>query len=162
MKWRDAVYEERLISKLNAGIFFIMGIFFLYLSAYSFQKYTLTVTLAIGAVLVIIIFFGINFSVMRVIIHQEYLEVSFGIFRKFFVWKSIESCRIDDRHGMKYGGWGIRFARINGMPVMAYIIENAPRVVIVLKDHRYREFVFSTRNPDRVIKLIMRRIEPGK
>jgi hypothetical protein len=152
-------YEERIISKINAVIFFVIAVVFAYLAMYSFSNLSLLSMTLIIIFLVIIVFIGINFSVMIIKIGAKYMVVSFGIFKKFFAWESIESCREDDRHAMKYGGWGVRFARIEGMPVMAYIVENTPRVVLVLKDHKYKEFVFSTKNPQDVLNIIRQKIE---
>ncbi len=159
MTAESIVYEEKLVSKLNAVMFIIIGAFFLYLMYYSFTQHLLGSIILTLVVLAIIGFIGANFYVMSIRILPDYLIVSFGIFKKIFEWKYIEDCREDDRHGMRYGGWGIRYARINGMPVVAYIVENKPRVVITLRDSRYREFVFSTSNPERVMTLLRRKIE---
>ena len=71
-----------------------------------------------------------------------------------FPWENIEDVYVDETPAIKYGGAGIRTARIKGEWVLVYNVIGGPRVVLKLRVGKYKKFVFSTKNPEEVINVI--------
>jgi hypothetical protein len=94
-------------------------------------------------------------------ISPESIAVGYGRITRQIPWENVESCYLDETSAIYYGGFGIRFARIRGKWRMVYNIIGTPRVVLSLKAGRFREFVFSTKNPEEVLRIINDRIGAG-
>jgi hypothetical protein len=84
--------------------------------------------------------------------------VGYGIFKRTTFWENIERCYLDEVSSIRYGGWGIRIGRVKGRWRLVYNVIRGPRVVLSLKKGWFREFVFSTKNPEEVMKIVGQRI----
>ncbi len=154
------VHEEKLVSKAGILLLLIISVIIIWvlLSLY------LSGSLSPGAEGILIFTFGtlvfsmLNFTVLRVILTTEYLELRFGLFKKVIPYGEMEECWLDTTPASKYGGIGIRIVKINGTRRKAYIVEGSPRVAIRVKDQKYPIFVFSTRNPENVINILNQKI----
>lgn len=107
--------------------------------------------------LVIFLFFlalGVNFARLRIRVTPESITVGYGIIKHRVSWQYIADCYLDKASAIIYGGWGIRVGRVGGKWRLVYNILGGPRVVLSLKTGIFREFVFSTRNPEGVIQAI--------
>ena len=101
----------------------------------------------------------ITFSRLNITITSRAVTVGYGWFRRTIPWDNIERCYVDETSSIRYGGWGIRIGRVKGTWRLVYNVIGGPRVVIALKRGIFREFVFSTSNPEEVMAVILQRIE---
>jgi hypothetical protein len=152
------IYEEKIYSKWNI---LIMSIVVLVLSA------ALAWQLAVGPLgarpasnwffVGMVLFFlaiGINFATLTIRVDTRGITVGYGVIRHHIPWGDISGCRPDEASAVRYGGWGIRLGWVNGKKRLVYNILGSPRVVVEKRDRSSTEFVFSTRNPEGVIKAI--------
>lgn len=100
----------------------------------------------------------ITFSRLSIIITSRAVTVGYGIFRRTISWDNIERCSVDEASTIRYGGWGIRIGHVQGKWRLVYNVIGGPRVVLTLKRGMFREFVFSTSNPEAVMAVIRQRI----
>ena len=56
----------------------------------------------------------------------------------------------DEKSSLKYGGWGVRIRKYKEGWVLAYTTIGYKRVVLELKEHKYKRFIFSTAHPAEV------------
>jgi len=101
---------------------------------------------------------AITFSTLVIKLTPHSVVVGFGIIKRTIPWELIERCYVDEVTSLRYGGWGIRIGRVRGKWRLVYNIIGAPRVVLALKRGGFDEFVFSTKHPDEVMRLIRQRI----
>jgi hypothetical protein len=101
---------------------------------------------------------AITFSTLRITLSPRSIVVGFGIIKRTIPWELIERCYVDEVTSLRYGGWGIRIGWVRGKWRLVYNIIGAPRVVLTLKRGRFKEFVFSTRHPDEVVRIVRQRI----
>jgi hypothetical protein len=107
-----------------------------------------------------LLFLGItiNFSRLSIKMTSRSAIVGYGICKRTIPWEDIERCYVDEASSIRYGGWGIRIGRVEGKWRLVYNVIGAPRVVLSLKSGWFREFVFSTKNPEAVMTIIRQRI----
>jgi hypothetical protein len=107
-----------------------------------------------------LLFLGItiNFSRLSIKMTSRSAIVGYGICKRTIPWEDIERCYVDEASSIRYGGWGIRIGRVKGKWRLVYNVIGAPRIVLSLKSGWYKEFVFSTQNPDEVMTIVRRRI----
>jgi len=88
-----------------------------------------------------------------------YISVGYGIIKHSILWENIEDCYLDNASTIRYGGWGIRIAKVKGKWRLVYNVIGGQCIVLSLKKGRFKEFVFSTGNPEQVIKLAKEQID---
>ncbi len=154
----DYIYEERLFSKLNAVLFAVIVGVLLYVLIYQLLIEPLGTDPAPNEFFVFMILLfaviGINFSTLKIAVDYKNVTVGYGMIKNTIPREDIEKCFLDQTNAILYGGWGIRIGRIKGKWRLIYNTVGDPRVVLVLKNRWYKEFVFSTRNPQEIIKLL--------
>jgi hypothetical protein len=101
---------------------------------------------------------AITFSTLVIELSPHSVVIGFGIIKRTIPWELIERCYVDEVTSLRYGGWGIRIGWVRGKWRLVFNIIGAPRVVLTLKRGRFDEFVFSTRHPDEVVRIIRQRI----
>lgn len=152
------IYEEKIFSKLNAVIFAVLVGVLLYVLIYQLLVEPLGTDPAPNEFLFFMIllfaFIGINFSTLRITIDYQNVNVGYGIIKKSIPREEIEKCYLDETKAILYGGWGIRIGRVKGKWRLIYNTVGDPRVVLVLRGGWHKEFVFSTQNPQVIIKLL--------
>jgi hypothetical protein len=100
-----------------------------------------------------------NFSKLVVKATAKSLTVSYGVFKRVIPWEDVADCYPDESSSLgAYGGYGIRIGRVNGKLRLVYNVLGGQCVVLGLKKGKFKEFVFSTNNPDDVMDLIKQRI----
>ncbi len=109
------------------------------------------------AIVLLLILFSLNFMILRIKMTQQYLLVSCGIFKHIMPWDDINDCRIDDPPVAKYTGYGIRLGKFNGKWILGYVMGD-PKVLLSLNKGRFRDFAFTTKNPQEVVGLIRKQI----
>ncbi|OPY22688.1 MAG: hypothetical protein A4E27_01738 [Methanobacterium sp. PtaU1.Bin242] len=83
----------------------------------------------------------------------------YGIFKHKIPWDNVDKVYLDKSSVANYGGWGIRFGKVEGKWRLVYNIPESDCIVMSLKEGRYQEFVFSTKNSQEVITLIKEQID---
>ena len=116
------------------------------------------VPLSILAVAALGLAITLNFSRLSIKATLEGISVGFGRMRASFKWEQIEDCYVDKASALRYGGFGIRGGRFEGKSRLVYNITNAPRLVLKVKGAKYDEFVFSTKKPDELMRVIKSQI----
>lgn len=107
-------------------------------------------------IVILVALFSANFLILRIKITQEYLSVSCGIIKNITPWDDITDCNVDPN--VKFNGYGIRYGRMNGKRVQGYVMGN-PKVMISLNKGKYDNFIFTTKNPEEICKLIKEQID---
>lgn len=162
----DNIYEEKIFSKWITGILAAVTVSFLFVLVYQI------LVEPIGArpapnwffLLMFLLFIGItiNFSTLSIRMTPHSVDVCYGIFKHTIPWRDIENCYLDEASTIRYGGWGIRIGRVKGKWRLVYNVIGGPRVVLSLKKGRFKEFVFSTNNPKKVIEIVKQKVGETK
>ena len=97
-----------------------------------------------------------SFRKLTIRLTSQSITVAFGMFRRTMLWGDIEHCSRDESSSLAYGGWGIRIARVRGKWRLVYNVAGHPSILLGLRSGRFREFVFSTDNPEQVLETIRR------
>jgi len=154
----DYLYKERYFSRANAVIFTVAFVCLLFALLYQLLIGPLGTRPASNQFLLItaLLFFAlaVNFTSLSVIVSSGGVVAAYGMLRHKIPRDNIEGCYLDETSAILYGGWGIRLGRVKGKWRLVYSVVGAPRVVLLLKKGWYREFAFSTRNPQEVINII--------
>jgi len=101
--------------------------------------------------------FLLAFRSLKISIYSDELVASFGFIKHSVPLSNITDINDDTSSGLKYGGWGIRLRRYKEGWVLAYTTIGYKRVVLGLKESKYKSFVFSTANPEEVTDIIKSR-----
>lgn len=99
-----------------------------------------------------------NFRRLTVEITEDHIAVGFGVLRRVIPWGRVTGVRRDTGSLLSYGGVGWRISRRKGGWVMAFVDFRSPRIVLELQGGRIREFVFSTRDPEKIQRMIANRL----
>jgi hypothetical protein len=156
-------YEETIFSKATilviggcTTIFFIMWIYDLFIG------WTIFDPLGSWFWLILFIFFLVltfNFSTLNIQIDQDGIRVGYGVLKKKITWERVKDSYIDETSVIWYGGWGVRLARIKGNWRIVYNVMRGPRVIVSLTDGWITEFVFSSKNPKKVLSTIKQHLK---
>ncbi len=156
-------YEEKIFSKWTVVILIVFIAIFLFLLFYQILVGPIGTNPAPNwfYMFMFLLFWGvmINFSILTIRMTSRYFSVGYGIIKHSILWENIEICYLDDVSTFKYGGWGIRMAQVKGKWRLVYNVIGGSRIVLSLKKGRFKKFVFSTRNPEEVMKIIKEQIE---
>ncbi|UCE75452.1 MAG: hypothetical protein JSV56_07060 [Methanomassiliicoccales archaeon] len=154
----DSIYQEKLFAKGIAASLGIVAILMLFFLVYlvierSFDEGT---GLFWFFLIMFLIFFFLtwNFGWLSIKMTFHFISVGYGIIKHTEHWENVADCRQDDVSAIKYGGFGIRVAKIKGKTRLVYNTIGTPRCVLSLKGGKFQEFVFSTKNPEEVINVI--------
>lgn len=96
----------------------------------------------------------LNFAWLKIRITDEDIVVAYGVVQHRVRWAEVADCRLEDASAMKYGGFGIRMGWHNGRRRLVYNTIGDPRVVLGMVDVSTPEFVFSTSQPDEVVRRV--------
>jgi hypothetical protein len=155
------IFEEQLLFPLFNilfSIFMVIVLFFAYLSYLQlqgivpeFHQEPLWFNLFMTCLFIFFTWIVYQFKMLKVILTEQCLEVSFGVFKRTISRNEIERAYLDHLNSfLAYGGWGIRTGRYLGKRRWVYNLPGKKNIVIALKDSKY-EFVFSVNNPERFI-----------
>jgi hypothetical protein len=169
MRYYDEIYSEVVPFKIVKYIAFAeggLGIIFLILYIMQItgnlgiedelSSYFFLIMAAIMFAVAAIIF---NLTRLRLGITTEVVRASFGFIKFEVPFRNVEDAYIDEKSGLKYGGWGIRLTKIKEGWLLAYTSIGYKRVVLELKEHKYKKFVFSTAHPEEVINVIKQQLK---
>ena len=100
-----------------------------------------------------------SFNKLAIMITTQSIAVGFGVFKRAIPWGNVNGCYLDDASAIgSYGGWGIRIGKVKDKWRLVYNVIGSPTVVLELNKGRFREFVFSTKNPERVLEVMRQQI----
>ena len=111
---------------------------------------------------IIFAFLAVNFRKLDIAITDENLTVGFAYPKKIIPWENIESAKTDKDSNIIILGFGIRGTRYEGKWVLVYNVIFAKRVMVYLKEGKVQIFVFSTKQPEKVVQLINANINKAK
>jgi hypothetical protein len=152
------LYEERIYSRWNI---IVIGIVIIALLAALIRQLTggplgtnpAPNAFFVGMILLFVVI-GLNFAALTVRVTIQGISVSYGLIRHNIPWGEVAGCRLDDASAIRYGGWGIRTGLVAGKRRLVYSVIGADRVVVETRLGAHQEFVFSTMNPEAVMKAI--------
>ena len=84
---------------------------------------------------------------LKISITRDTFRASFGFIKFETPLSNIKNIYEDSGSGLKYGGWGVRISKLKEGMALAYTSIGEKRVVLELKENKYKFFVFSTANP---------------
>ena len=158
----ENLYEEKVFSKGITSILAPITIVFLFILVYQIFIGPLGARPASNWFFLIMfllcLFLTINFSNLIIRMTSRSISVSYGIFKYNLYWENIADCYLDEASTIRYGGWGIRIGMVKGRWRLVYNVMGGPRVVLSLKKGKFREFVFSTSDPLRVIEMVKQKV----
>lgn len=158
MSKQNDIYKEAITSKWLTIIISILPATFLFVFLYQMFAGPIGTKPAPNWIFVFLAFLTLgiilNFHKLEARINSRYLQVRYGIIKRTIYWQNIKSVYLDEAPTIIYGGWGIRLTIFKGKWRLAYIVPGSPRLVVALKNGGFREFVFSTRKPEEVIKIL--------
>jgi hypothetical protein len=162
MQLEEALYEERIsVWSFRAILGFVSAVF-LFAALYQVLIGPIGENPAPNGlyILMALLFLAlaITFSTLVIKLLPRSVVVGFGMIKRTIPWDLIERCYMDEVSSLRYGGWGIRIGRVRGKWRLVFNIIGAPRVVLALKRGGFDEFVFSTRHPDEMVRIIRQRI----
>ncbi len=157
------LYEEKIFLKWTAGILTSITTVFLFLLFYQILVGPIGTNPAPNwfFLFMFLLFLGvmINFSRLTIRMTPRSISIGYGIIKHSILWENVEDYYLDEASTIRYGGWGIRIAKVKGKWRLVYNVVGGPRIVLSLKRGRFKEFVFSTKNPEEVIKIVKERID---
>lgn len=113
--------------------------------------------LVLLVVALVLLFVTVNFATLTIRLTTQGISVGYGIIRHRVDWSNVAECYQDKASTVRYGGFGIRLGLVNGKWRLVYNTVGDPRVVVRKRQGKIQEFVFSTRNPEGVMKAIRER-----
>lgn len=153
----DTLYEERIFSRwvaailgAVAGVMLIIAVWFMFLSAGIPFAFTM-LYLVLGGVL---LFLTLNFSHLLIRLTPHHIEVGYRFIRKRVPWEDVVGCEPDETSALRYGGWGLRIARVKGRWRVVYNLIGVRCVVLSIGGSRFDDIVFSTERPDEVVRVV--------
>ena len=159
------IYEEKIFSKWTRIILLVKFLFILFLSVFLIlvkpeEPMERTVLFILFFVLLLLLAVMINFNTLNIKMTSRFILVGYGIFKDKILWENIEDCYLDKASAIRYGGWGIRIGRVDRKWRKVYSTLGEPRIVLSLKnDKHFKEFVFSTKNPEKVMNIAKQNIK---
>lgn len=156
------IYQETIYWKLILALIAVVDVpliislyFALTLSPPS-DPYEVPILVVIFVVITAIV---TSFSRFSVVLTNSGLAVGFGASKGRFRWDEVEDCYADEASAVRYGGFGIKGGVYQGKKRLVYNVTSAKRVILKVKGRKYDEFVFSTKNPEQVMRLIRMQIK---
>ena len=163
------IYEETIpfpLMKLVLGVFIACTLLFLVLFIYEgFAGQVGSNPAPSWFYFIMFLWFGAltavirNFNKLAIKITAQSIAVGYGSFRRVIPWGNVKGCYLHQDSALgSYGGWGIRMGKVKGKWRLVYNVIGCPAVVLELERGRFKEFVFSTKNPDGVMETARQQI----
>lgn len=163
MKFSDEdTYEEKLFSKWSTLLLSVITVILFFLYLYQISEGPIGTDPAPDwfwlVMAVFLLAVTINFGILTIKIDPEGILIGYGIFKKRISWNRVEDSYLDETSALRYGGWGLRITRVGGRWRSVYNVVGGPKVVVSLNKGWIREVVFSTKDPEKVMKTIDRHL----
>jgi hypothetical protein len=162
---QKTVYEERLTARWMIATFGLLAFVFLFLALFQTLRGPVGPEPApTWLFLVLFLLFsaiGFNFRRLVIRISEEKIRVSYGLVRRVIPTNTITDCYSSRAYTLRYGGWGVRIWRSGkGGWILVYSVGGTSLVVLALKKGKVKEFLFSTKQMERVIETVRALISP--
>ncbi|MDD4873530.1 MAG: hypothetical protein PHE15_00915 [Dehalococcoidales bacterium] len=164
MQYYDEIYSEIVPFNFMKYIIFAEGALgFVFLVLYVMQvngsfipddELPAYFWLIMAAVMFLVVAFLTTLTKLRIGITQDTLRASFGFIKFETPFKNINNIYEDTRSSLKYGGCGVRIAKLKEGMTLAYTTIGEKKVVVELKESKYKLFVFSTSHPEEIVNVI--------
>jgi hypothetical protein len=162
----DLVYHERLSSNRTEAFFLTLTIVFLLLLIVHMKDRSWDVLAVISLCFFAFFFFySVNFRTLNIYLTSKSLKLRFGIITWVVPLDNVEECGLDEIPLlMKMGGAGVHFMSIRNRYRASFNFLEYPRVVIAFKIKRgpVQDISFSTRQPERVLRLLREEISTNR
>jgi len=163
------IYEEKVRFPLIRGVVVLFAILTIsFLIAYLYQRITgqlganpvsLWFAITILSALALFTSFLANLVTLSIRMTEEAAVVGFGIFRVRVRWDNVRECHPDRISSfLSAANWGVSMGFVGGRWRRMYNVMGYPRVELEMKSGR-RSVVFSTKDPAKVVDIIMGRIQ---
>jgi len=153
-------YEEKIFPKKEMWILGVVIILSLFLLVYQFFVGYHTIDWALLLALLALVVVMYSFRKFNIKMTSDAIIVKYGFGKRTIPWEKIGDCYLDKASIIRYGGFGNRIGRVKGKWRDVYNVIGYPRVVLSLKNSGFfKEFVFSTKNPEEVMKVIKQQME---
>jgi len=155
----SALYEEDVSSYWISGILGAVALLFLTLEVQRSMMAPLTLPAGLFPVMFLLfLVLALSFRRLTIRITSEGVSVTYTLFRYDVAWDDIVDVAVDERSGFWYRGYGVRLARGRDGWVLVFSTIGPARVTLVLRGRWFSHFVFSTRRPEEVVKLVRERM----
>ena len=154
---RDPNYEEKVTSKRTEVLFVLLTLMFLLLFAWRVTAIGMGVsTIVFFCLFGMFLFYSLNYRTLVIRITAVCVELKFGIFTWSILLDTIAECYLDNTSLWRISGAGIHFTFIRKKYRAMFNFLEHPRVVLLLRKKKgpVREIAFSTRRPEKVIRMI--------
>ena len=168
MRYYDEIYREVIPFNIIKYIIFVeggLGLVFLIL-------YMMQITgnlgiedelpsfffLIMAAVMFAVAALLFSLTKLRLGITTDVVRASFGFIKFKVPFSNVEDVYADEKSSLKYGGWGVRVTKAKEGWLLAYTSIGYKRVVLELKEHKYKRFIFSTAHPEEVVNVIKQQL----
>jgi hypothetical protein len=151
------VYHERVFSGIWVILTSLLGLTMLGAVVYDRIFGVFGVPLATWTFLgtgIFLLLASVNLAFLSVTVSTCGVTTRFGLVSHTVPPDAIAETYQDKASSVAYGGFGIRFGWVNGKRRLVYSVVNTPRVVVQEGHASDHEFVFSTRNPEAVMRAI--------
>lgn len=157
------IYSERFAAKGFIAILGSVSIVILVLMLFHVMMESLEPFLpwALFYVMMFFLFFilTLGFSAFSITLTDETITVGFGIKKSRISLDNVSGIQMDEHSAIRYGGFGIRVARVEGDVTLVYNTLGTPRCVLSLKEGKFSRIVFSTKKPEEVILEVSTQLE---
>ena len=155
----ESFYEEHISSTVTEGLFIFLTVLFLLISFIEVTYNGLNLYVVILFVLfVFFLFYSVNYRKLVIRFTPHSLELHFGLFHRVIPWECVEKCHRDDVSIWRVGGAGIHSTRMRGQWRIMFNFLEYLRIVLLVNKGRFSEVVFTTKDPDEVLRLINQKI----
>jgi hypothetical protein len=92
-------------------------------------------------------------------ITPHYITVAFGIFKQTISWENVSGCYVAwGSSAPDYWSWGVSVRRVSGKWRRGFSVSGCSNVVLQREEGMFKEFAFSTKDPERVMDIIRQRV----
>ncbi len=102
-----------------------------------------------------------HMSNIVIVITEDMITASVGFFNFSTSLSNISEVLTDEHSSLKYGGWGIRMRLYKEGWALAYTTFKYKRVVLALKEGKYKRFIFSSANPQQITDILNGLVKSG-
>ena len=157
---QENLYEERVSSARTEALFVALTLIPLAVFAWRIPSAGMDGwSVFLLVVTAMFLFYSLNYRTLVIRVRADVLRLRFGLFEWTIPLQNIEACSPDTLSLWRIGGAGIHFTPIHRRYRAMFNFLEYPRLVISLKVKKgpVRDIAFSTRKPDELSGLLIRR-----
>jgi len=158
----DYIYHEKITSTGTSMLFLFLAVLFFLLFGWRVSavgwRFFPGLFLFLGVFFTLYVF---NYRTLEIMITNDQLALNFGLVPWKTSLENILVVELDDSPAViKYGGAGVHFAFVNGKYRAFYNFLEYPRLLVQfkMKQGLVQALVFTTRQPEKIIRIIESRM----